>query len=432
MKISLKTLPKSEVEITIEAEAKDLAVARETAVKQLSQEVKIPGFRAGSIPEDVLVKKIGEGVIHRETLDIALQLLYTQAVKEKDLKVIARPEVKIESEEPFRFTAKVAVLPEIKIGEYKKIKLKKEVAKVEKKEIEAVIADIQKNNAVAVEVKDRAAKKGDRVEIDFAGFTPDGVPLDQTDSKNHPLILGEGNFIPGFEEGVEGMKIGEEKTHPVKFPADYRAKHLAGADVNFKIKLHKIEDMQPPKLDDAFAEKVSGGMKKTWAEVEKDIEEYLKSQKENAAIQKLEQQLIDELTKISEIEIPASLIEEEVEYMLHDFKHRLADGGMKWEDYLKNSKKEEVAVRKEMSVEAEKRVKIRLILDKLVEIEKVEITDAELTAEIERYKAQNDANAADVEKTFGENTPGRIRLRHQLKVIKLLSELLKTLSDEKK
>jgi trigger factor len=121
MKISLKTLPKSEVEITIEAEAKDLAIAREAAMKQLSQEVKIPGFRAGSIPADVLVKKIGEGVIHRETLNVALQLLYTEAVKEKDLKVIARPEVKIESEDPFRFTARVAVLPEVKVGEYKKL-----------------------------------------------------------------------------------------------------------------------------------------------------------------------------------------------------------------------------------------------------------------------------------------------------------------------
>jgi trigger factor len=432
MKISLKTLPKSEVEITVEAEAKDLKVARAAAVKQLGQEVKIPGFRAGNIPEDVLVDKVGEGVVHRETLNIALQLLYTEAVKEKDVKVISRPEVKIESEEPFKFTAKVAVLPEVKIGEYKKIKLKKEVAKVEQKEIEAVIADIKKNNSVASEVKDRAAKKGDKVEIDFAGETPDGVKLDNTASKNHPLVLGEGNFIPGFEEGVVGMKVGEEKTHPVKFPADYHAKQLAGADVHFKIKLNRIEELNPPTLDDTFALKVSGGRKTKWAEVEKDIEEYLKSQKENAAIQKLEQQLIDELSKISEVEIPESLITEEVEYMLHDFKHRLADGGMKWEDYLKNTKKEEAAVKKEMSVEAEKRVKVRLILDKLVEVEQVEISEEELSTEIERYKAQNDANAADVEKTFGAGTPGQIRLRHQLKIIKLLSELLKTLSNEKK
>lgn len=431
MQISVKKLPKSLVEITIEATPAELEPARAQALKELQNEVKIPGFRPGKIPPEVLLEKVGTAVIERETINHAIPLLYAEAVQSKELKVISRPNVKIESTEPFKFTAEVAVLPEVKLGEYKKIKLKKEKVELSKKEVEEFVAHLKKRHAKAKEVKDRAAKQGDRVEIDFAGFTPDGVSLEKTNSKNHPLTIGENLFVPGFEEGIVGMQIEEEKEHLVKFPADYHAKHLANQDVKFKIKLKKIEELQEPELSDTFAETLTGGQKKKWADVEAEIRSGLENEKTTTAQQKLENELLTELLKICEVEIPEVLVTEEVAYMLHDFKERLTGGGLDFDKYLAQSKKTEEQLQSEMSPEAEKRVKIRLILDKLVEVEKIVVAPADLEAEISKASGRYpEAQRKKFLEAFAINSGNRNRLQHQLKVIKLLGELTKTLSHE--
>ncbi len=428
MQITVKTLPKSEVEIEIEVDTKTLENSRKEALDRFQKEVKIDGFREGSIPNEKIIEKVGEKNITLETNDIAIKLLYVEAVKSKKLKVVSHPKVEIISAEPLKFTAKVAVLPEVEIGDWRKIKLEKEEIKVEQKEIDAVVRDILKGNAEAREVQAKA-QKGHRTEINFAGFTPDGVPLDGTQSKNHPLVLGEGNFIPGFEEGIIGMTTGDEKEHLVKFPQDYHAKHLAGKEVKFKIKLNKVEELIEPKLDAEFAKKVSSGTKEKWEDVEADIVKHLKSKKEATAKQKLENDLITELLKIGKADIPEVLIDEEVEWMLKDLQQRLTSGGMDWQKYLEQVKKTEEEIRKEMRNEAEKRIKVRLILDKLVETEKIEIEEKNLEAEIEKQAAQYpESQKRDVRKNFAAGSTNRIRLQHQLKVTKLLDELIKTLS----
>ena len=429
MQISVKNLPKSEVEITIEVEDKMLADAKSEALNLFRKEVKIDGFRADSVPDEKIIEKVGEKSLALEANNIAVKLAYLEAVKKENLKVISQPKVEIISSDPLKFTAKVTVLPEVKVGDWKKIKLKKEKFEIEKKEIEAVVADLVKSNSEAKEIQGRAAKKGDRAEIDFAGFTPDGVPLDNTTSKNHPLVLGEGNFIPGFEEGVEGMSVGEEKEHTVKFPQDYHAKLLAGNDVKFKIKLNKIEELYPPKLDAEFAKKISGGQKEKWEDVEKDIERHLKSRKEMQAKQKLENELIAELLKISEVEVPEVLISEEVEFMLKDLQQRLVSGGMEWSKYLEELKKTEEEIRKEMRVEGGKRVKVRLILEKLVETEKVEVKEADLESAIEKEVERHpESQKRKVRDDFVVGGLHRANLQHQLKIIKLLGDLVEELS----
>ena len=429
MPTSVKNLPKSEVEVEIEVDAQILESAKKEAIRRFQKEVKVEGFREGKVPEEKIVEKVGEKNIALEANDIAIKLSYAEVVKSENLKVVSHPKIKILSAEPLKFVAIVAVMPEVEVGDWRKIKLKKDELKVEPKEIEAVIKDILKGNATATEVKDRTAKKGDRVEIDFAGTTEDGVPLDGAASKNHPLLLGEGNFIPGFEEGVEGMKVAEEKEHPVKFPDDYHAKHLAGKEVKFKIKLHKIEELTEPKLDDDFAKKVSGGKKNSWAEVEADIAKHLESQKEVQARQKLEADLVAELLKIGKVELPEILIDEEVEWMLKDLKNRLASGGMEWSKYLEATKKTEEEIQKEMRVEGDKRVKVRLILDKLVETEKVAVDETEVEAAIEKEAARHpESQKKSVQENFAAGGVNRMRLQQQLKVIKLLDDLIKTLS----
>ena len=429
MQVSVKTLPKSEIEFTIEVNEKQLETARAEAMWRFQKEVKIDGFREGNIPEEKIIERVGEKNIVLETNDIAIKLTYAEAVKQEKLKVISHPKVELQSTEPLKFTAKVAVLPEAELGDWQKIKLKKEELPVEKKEIEAVVKDISRGNAEAKEVKNRAAQKGDRVEIDFEGFTPDGVPLDGTQSKNHTLILGEGNFVPGFEEGVTGMNMEEEKEHTVKFPKNYHAKHLADADVKFKIKLRKIEELHEPKLDAELAKKVSGGKKEKWEDVEADIKQHLKTKKEMQSQKKLENDLITELLKIGKVEVPEILINEETEWMLKDLQKRLADGGMDWQRYLEQLKKTEEEMRKEMRNEAEKRVKVRLILDKLVATEKPEVAEKDVDAEIEKQASRYpESQKREVRESFTVGAPNRIRLQQQLKVVKLLSELIKTLS----
>ena len=429
MKITVKNLPKSEVEITIEVAEKALAEAKAKALDLFRKEVKVDGFREGSVPDEKIIEKVGEKNIMLEANDIAIKLAYSEAVQKEKLRVIAAPKIEIVSQEPLKFTAKAPVLPEVKIGDWKKIKLKKEEVKVEAKEVAAVVKDMQKHNAEAKPVEGRAAKKGDRAEIDFAGFTPDGVSLDNTTSKNHPLVLGEKSFVPGFEEGVIGMKAGEEKEHTVKFPADYHAKLLAGKDVKFKIKLHKIEELHPPKLDAEFAKKITGGKIEKWEEVEKDIEKHLQQRKQNLAQQKLENDLITELLKVSEAEIPEAIIDQEVEFMIKDLQQRLSGGGVDWNKYLESTKKTEADIRKEMRTEAEKRAKVRLTLDKLVEAEKVEANEQDLEKMIEQEVGRYpESQKTQVRESFAPGSPNRFHLQHQMKIVKLLSDLTKTLS----
>lgn len=428
MQTSVKHLPKSLVELTVTCETGALDPYRVKAIAEISKQVTVPGFRAGHAPEEKVIERVGESAVMQESAELALRVLYAEAVKAEKLSVIARPTVEITSMEPFAFTATVAVLPTVEIGEYKKIKLKKSDVKVAEKEFEDVIAELLKRHAVARPITDRGAHKGDRVEIDFAGKTPDGVPLDGTQSKHHPVTLGEGNFIPGFEDGIIGLKPGESKDHTVTFPADYHAKHLAGKPVVFSFTLHTIEELVPPTKDDALAAKIKG-QPITWKELEQELRDHIAKEKANNAELKLEDDLMQELLKLTTVDLPDALIEEEVGFMLDDLKHRIKHGGLDYATYLAKANKTEEAIKAEMQEEAANRVKIRLVINKLIELEKPEVTDSDITAEIAKVKAQYPENQhAKIEAALGSLTSEGARLRQQLKVTKLLKHLTHTLS----
>lgn len=432
MKVTVKNLKKSTVEITITADANAVAPHRAVAVAEISKHVKIDGFRAGHAPEDKIIEKVGEDAVKQEALNRAVQKLYTDAVMAEKLQVVSRPAIDVKSEEPLEFVATVAVMPELTLGDWKKVKLKKEDTKVTDKEYDEFIGQLKKRHAVATPVKDRPAKKGDRVIIDFAGTTPDGVPLENTDSKKYPLELGGGNFIPGFEDGVIGMSIDDEKKIELAFPKDYHAKHLAGKPVHFTVKLHEIDEMGEPELNDDFAKKVKDE-NATWAQVESDIKDYLGNQKEQAAQQKLEEQLMEELLKITKVEIPEAMLEEEVNHMMGDMKQRMAGGGMKWEDYLANMKKTEEDVMKEMIPEAEKRVTIRMIVSKLMETENTEVTDEELTAALTEAAHRGHHHAPGEEcdhKIPALTSPEALQARQQMRVMKLVKNMIDTLTSK--
>ncbi|HEC20924.1 MAG TPA: trigger factor, partial [Candidatus Peregrinibacteria bacterium] len=221
MDYQLKKLPNSQVEITItEIDEKILQKYRKKAVKELSAHVKLPGFRPGHAPEDKVKDQFGEKTIVGHTLELAIPEVYIEILKKEELKPLLRPEVNITSLDPLKIEIKVALVPKIEIGNYHSIKVKEEKVEVSEKEVKDALEHFQKRMCIYNPVE-RACKKEDRLEIDFEGFTEDGVPLENTNSKNHPIVLGSKALIPGFEEELEGMKKGEEKEFPLSFPKEY-------------------------------------------------------------------------------------------------------------------------------------------------------------------------------------------------------------------
>ena len=271
--------------------------------------------------------------------------------------------IKIDSQEdPLKYVATVAVMPEITIKDYKSIKVKKEAVKVTDKDVQEVLDDMLRYVTTWKDV-DRKAKKGDRAELEFEGFDK-GKSLEGTKSSNHPVILGQGNLIPGFEEEVVGMKTNEEKEFDITFPKDYHSDEFKGRKVKFKVKLQRLEESEIPELTEETIEKLSGKKTKP-AEFKKEIEKNLKERKELEAKQKQENDYIEQLLKKSKTELPKALIDEEVHYIIHDMKHEVEGKGMKWEQFMEQSKMTHADLHTKYEPEAERRIMIRLALQQL-------------------------------------------------------------------
>ncbi len=376
MNISKKKLPDSQYEIAIEIEDKEFSIYRNKAIKKLSKQVDIPGFRKGAVPEKILVEKFGEEAILAEAADEAIPELLTKAIVQENISPIVRPDVALKSMKPFSFTAKVTVFPDIEIKKWEDIGVAKKEVIIKKKEIDEVVEQLQERFMERKPV-DRVAQKKDFVEINFSGKTPDGVPLDGTESKCHPLVLGDGNFIPGFEEQIIGMKKGEEKSFEITFPKDYQAKHLAGKPVIFDVKMLTISEQVKPEVNEEFVEKVFG-KKMPITQMRKEIEKMLKEKGEDEERTRRENELIEKWEKASTIEMPKVLIEEELNNLSKVMQDRAQGAGVAWEQYLQNMKQTEEEFREGMRPEAEKRAKQRLVIGKILSETKIVLTDDEI------------------------------------------------------
>lgn len=416
MKSERKTLPKSRLQLTIEITAEEFQKYYQQAVKKLSAQASIPGFRKGHIPEKMLLERFGEELIAAEAVDIAIPQLLSTALASEKTYPLDRPDVELVSMQPFKFSAAFSVLPEIDLGKWQDVRIPKKKLTVAKKEIAETIDKLQ-GNLMERSPVERASRKGDFVEIDFAGKTPDGVPLDGTVSRMHPLILGEGNFIPGFEEELIGMEKGTEKQFTVTFPKDYHAKHLAGKDVVFDVKLHTVHEQKKPVVDEAFAERIFG-KKLTVAEFETEIEKILLDKAEDQEQSRRENELIQTWTDIVKLELPAVLINEEADHLIGFMKQRLEGSGIPWDKHLRNLGKTEDEVRKGLLPEAENRAKQRLVLSKIIAEANIEVTDAEIDAAIARHDLEH------AEHGHAGHNHDRKETEHQLRVTKLFARFL--------
>lgn len=382
MDTKIKKLPKSEVELVIELTEAEFKPDLEASAQELSKQVKIDGFRPGKVPFDVLVEHVGRDMIVNNAMDMAIPRILTKVIKDEKLEVIARPKVEVVSVEPITIKAIAPIYPEVKVEGYEKVKVKATDVKIADKDIDEAIERVKKNFVEYKQVL-REAKKGDKVEIDFEGFDDGGAPIEGTQSKNHPLILGDGMMVPGFEDAIMGMSAGEEKDFELTFPADYYKKNFQNKKIKFHVKLIKVEESEFPELNEEFIEKITG-TKKPVDDFKKDVERDLKEYKEAEAKKDQEEQLLKKFLDITKVDFSDILIDEEVEFMLRDMKHDMQHKGIKFEDYLTHMKKTEEQLREEMKKEALKRITLRFGLHEIMTKEKIEITDEDVKQEMEK------------------------------------------------
>lgn len=383
---------KNEVTLKLTIASKEFEIANKKAYDKLKGRFNIPGFRKGKAPMKIIEAQYGKGVFFEEAINEIFPVAFEAAVKEHSLDVVDRPSIDVEkmgAGEDLVIVATVTVKPEFSLGEYKGIEIEKVTAEVAKEAVEAEMKKLQEKNARLIVVEDRGVQENDMVSMNFKG-TVDGVEFPGGTAENYSLVVGSKTFIPGFEDQMIGMNIGEEKDVNVTFPTEYHEESLAGKDAVFKVTVNEIKVKEMPELDDEFAKDVSEF--ETLAELEKDMAEKLeKFEKENAENQ-MKNAVLDKLIEATEIEIPDAMVENQIDNMIYDFDYQLRYQGLSLENYLKftNTKKEDL--RTQMRDDALNRVKGSLIMEAIAKTENLVASDEEFEKEVsqmaENYKME--------------------------------------------
>lgn len=403
MKASWEKIEKNVGVLQVEVDADQVASALDKAFKKVVAKVNVPGFRKGKVPRSLFEKKFGVESLYQDALDIILPEVYVQAVEEAGITPVDRPDVDVEQfgkGQTLKFKATVTVKPEVTLGEYKGLEVELADTAVTAEEIDAELAKLQERHAELVVVEEGAAQNGDVVVIDFEGFINDAA-FEGGKAEKYSLELGSNSFIPGFEDQVVGMVKDEEKDITVTFPEDYHADNLKGASAMFKVKLHDIKRKNLPALDDEFAKDVSEF--DTLDEYKADIEKRLKETKEKDAEVKKEVDVVDKAAANAEVEIPAAMIETELNVMVKDFERRISAQGLNLELYYQFTGQTESTLKAQMKEDAEKRVRNNLVLEAISIAENIEATEADVDAEINRMAEQFKRTAEEVRSIFEAN-----------------------------
>ena len=382
---------KAKLEINVPADKFEEGMAK--AYQKLKGKFNIPGFRKGKAPRKMVENFYGPQVFYEDALDEIVPQAYLDAVKEHELDVVSRPEydvLSIDQKDGVVVTATVILKPVVKLGKYEGLKVKKPVEKITAKEVDAEVNRTREQNARWIDVE-RAAKNGDTVLIDFAGSI-DGVKFEGGSAEDQTLVLGEGRFIPGFEEQIIGMKAGDEKDINVKFPEDYTPE-FAGKDAVFAIKLKTVKEKELPELDDDFAQDVSEF--DTLADYKKDVKKKLQERADMRAKAEMENQLLEAVAKGIEVEIPDVMIDDQIDYQIQQMSYQLMYQGMKLDDYLKYIGKTLQDLRNDYRESAQEQVRMRLAVEALLKKLEIDPTDEDIEKKYEQL-------AKDANKTVQE------------------------------
>ena len=377
-----KTENKNEVKLEFTIEAKKFDEAIMKVYQKSARYFNIPGFRKGKAPFNIVERMYGDEIFYEDAFNELVPSIYEKEIEDNKIEAVSKPEiniVKMKKGEDLVFTALVQTKPEVKLGKYKGIELKKVEYPVTDEDVEHELAHVQEHNARIITVEDRPVQDKDIAVIDFQGFV-DGKAFEGGKAEKHELEIGSKTFIPGFEDQVIGMKVGEEKDINVKFPEDYFSKDLAGKDATFKVKLHEIKEKQLPALDDEFAKDVSEF--DTLKDYKTSIKEKKQAQNDDRAKHETENLAIEAVSNETKIDIPSGMIETEIDAMIRDLEQQLSYQGINLDQYLKIMNKTRKEVEENYKEQAEKNVKSRLILEAIIKEEKIESTDEEINAKI--------------------------------------------------
>lgn len=420
-KIGEKKDGKLTVEFKLNADEWEAEV--EKAYQKNKGKYKLDGFRQGKIPRKVLEKTYGEFLFYEDALNTVCDNSFYEFIeKETDVQAVDYPEVSVKSvsKDGVEWVATITLLPEVELGSLEGLNVKKSKVTVSEKEVDEKIAELQNKQARFVDVKDRPAKMGDLVNIDFAG-SMNGVAFEGGSAKDFELELGSHSFIAGFEDQVVGMSIDEQKDVNVTFPEEYHAKELAGKPAVFAVKLLAIREKQVPEIDDKFASEVSEF--NTLEELKKDTKEKLKAEKESNAEKELENNLIDAYVKGAKLEVPKCMVANQITRGIEETKRALASQGMSYEMYLAYMGMTDESFRKSREADTEKQIKTSLVLSELVKAENLKAEDSEIEAKIAELAEKMKKTAEELKKTMTPNQKDVIENNIiSDKIIKLLKQ----------
>ena len=402
MSVQVETLEKSMAKLTIEVSAEEFETALDKAYKKNKNKISLPGFRKGKAPRAMIEKMYGTGVFYEDAANDLIPGAYESAAKESELEIVAQPSIdvtQIEKGKPFIFTATVAVKPEVTLGEYKGIEVEKKTAEVTDEELQAEIDKVRESNSRMITVDDRAVQDGDITTIDFEGFV-DGEPFEGGKGEDYPLTIGSHSFIDNFEEQLIGKNIGEETEVNVTFPEKYQAADLAGKPATFKVKINEIKAKELPDLDDEFAQDAAGV--DTLAEYKEEIKKNLTEKKETEAKKTKEDEAIQKIIDKSKMDLPEAMIETQCETMVEEFAQRIAQSGLTMEQYLQFSGMTVDQLKDQVRPEATTRIQSSLVLEQIAKEENIEVTDADIDAEVEKMAKAYGMEADKLKEYMGD------------------------------
>ena len=416
-----KTENKNELKLEFKIEAKKFD---EAIMKVFNKSVKyfnIPGFRKGKAPFNIVERMYGDEIFYEDAFNELVPPIYDKEIEENKLEVVSRPDIHIENMkkgEDLVFTATVQTKPEVVLGQYKGVELKKVEYKVTDEDVNHELEHMQEHNARIITVEDRPVKEKDIAVIDFEGFV-DGKAFEGGKAENHELEIGSNTFIPGFEEQMIGMKAGEEKDINVTFPEDYFSKDLAGKEATFKVKLHEIKEKKLPTLDDEFAKDVSEF--DTLNDLKTSIKEKKQAQNDDRAKHETESLAIEAVSNNTPIDIPSGMIETEIDAMIRDLEQQLSYQGINLDQYLHMINKTRKEIEDNYKEQAEKNVKSRLVLEAIIKEEKLEASDDEVSAKIKEMAT----NYGRKEEELNKNEALKEYLANNIKTEKAIDLIVK-------
>ena len=405
MKVEMTNKETNVVQLKVEVPQPEVEQALEKAYLKIRKDFAVPGFRKGRVPRNILEKRYGVEVFYEEAANIMLQETYPRAIEEHKLDPIEHPDVEVEQidgEQPFVYTATITVKPQVELGEYKGLDIAKEDQQIGEEDVDKELEGMlnQKAKMVSLEGEDIAAVLQDQVIIDFVGRL-DGQEFEGGAGTNHPLILGSGSFVPGFEEQLVGVKPGEKVSVKVSMPDEYHSEQLAGNDVEFEVDVKEIKRKEVPSLDDDFAKEV--GDYATLAELKDFLRERLQDRADDQATQEQREKAVEAVRDNANVDIPAIMIDNEVEAMVKQMDSRFSQQGLKLDDYLNYTGKKLEDIKLEMRPEAEKNVKTELMLDTVAKVENITVEPADLDQEVAKLAEAYGQEADKIRKVLQAN-----------------------------